>query len=84
MLKQIMWGQKANLFDMTLTKPVRPCLRFTFLAPLLVLSPTIYLRLFDMLGSIPWYVSSHTTINLTLSVGEETNVFRDANIELRA
>jgi hypothetical protein len=33
---------------------------------------------------IPWYVSSHTTINLTLSVGEETNVFRDANIEQRA
>ena len=29
---------------------------------------------------IPWYVSSHTTINLTLSVGEETNVCRLVNI----
>ena len=29
---------------------------------------------------MPWYMSSHTTINLTLSVGEKTNVCRLVNI----
>jgi hypothetical protein len=47
-------------------------------------------RLFDMLGSahvermtMPWYVSSHTTINLTLSVGEETKQERSLRVTLR-
>ena len=39
-----------------------------------------YYNLFNSFGSIPWYVSLHTTINLTLSVGEETNVCRLVNI----
>ena len=44
-------------------------------------------RLFDMLGSVhvermtmPWYVSSHTTINLALSVCEE--ILRQAQFRL--
>jgi len=43
-----------------------------------------------MLGSVhiermtmQWYVSSHTTINLTLSVGEETKQERSLRVTLR-